>query len=89
MVHLFLQKIVPNIYSVNLITARAELNPFHFISVNKSSLYIITRLYITSCNRKFCVLFFSIRNKVSSLKLCLFYQEIQSINAVLTLFDVT
>ncbi len=89
MVHLFVQKIVPNIYSVNLITARAELNPFQFISVNKSSLYIITRLYITSCNRKVCILFFSMRNKISSLKLCLFYQEIQSINAFLTLFDVT
>ncbi len=77
-IHLFIQKIVPNKYSVILTTAHAELNPFQFISMNKSSLYII----------KVCVLFFSIINKVSSLKLCLFYQEIQSINAVLTLFDV-
>ncbi len=74
MVHLFVQKIVPNIYSVNLITAPADLNPFQFISLNKSSLYIITRLHITSCNRKVCILFFSIRTKVSSLK-CLYYQE--------------
>ncbi len=87
MVHLFGTENCTE-HSVNLITARAELNPFQFISVNKSSLYIITRLYITSCNRKVCILFFSIRNKVSSL-LCLFYQEIQSKNAVLMLFDVT
>ncbi len=68
MVHLFVQKIVPNKYSVILTTARAELNPFQFISMNNP--------HYTSCNRKVCVLFFSIRNKVSSLKLCLFYQEI-------------